>query len=613
MLVGIDLGTTNSLVACFRDGKAQVIPNRLGKLLTPSVVAIDENGMILVGEVAREYGMLHPLSVASVFKRSMGTNRIFELDGMNFSAEELSRFVLRSLKEDAEVFLGCEVDQAIISVPAYFNDLQRKATKRAGELAGLKVARIINEPTAAAIAHGVGGAAARPSEQTKETGVSLVAVTSVQAAQDVQEEPKDERCLVFDLGGGTFDVSVLEFFACIMEVHAIAGDNFIGGQDFTELLETMFLARIGVARTVLDERAQVELTRAAEEAKCKFSTCVAPAETAAAAPETPAAADAHSETPTVTMTWVFANKTYSESFTLEEYEQACQPLLERLRRPIERSLRDADIHLNEIDRIILVGGATRLPVVRHFVEKVFRRAPETLVDPDTAVALGAALQCGMKMRDAEISEVVLTDVCPFTLGTEVVAGNGTFEESGHFLPIIERNTVIPVSRRQRVSTVYDNQTQVMVKILQGESRMAANNLLLGDITVAVPPAPRGGQAIDIIFTYDVNSLLEVEVCVVSTGETHKIVVQNEEHKISDEQAAQRFERLSYLKQNPREDEANRLQLLRGERMYEEATGKRREEIDAAMLSFDRALARQDFYEIEIAREQLRKFLDSLEQ
>jgi molecular chaperone HscC len=287
--------------------------------------------------------------------------------------------------------------------------------------------------------------------------------------------------------------------------------------------------------------------------------------------------------------------------------------LERLRRPIERSLRDADIHLNEIDRIILVGGATRLPVVRHFVEKVFRRAPETLVDPDTAVALGAALQCGMKMRDAEISEVVLTDVCPFTLGTEVVAGNGTFEESGHFLPIIERNTVIPVSRRQRVSTVYDNQTQVMVKILQGESRMAANNLLLGDITVAVPPAPRGGQAIDIIFTYDVNSLLEVEVCVVSTGETHKIVVQNEEHKISDEQAAQRFERLSYLKQNPREDEANRLQLLRGERMYEEATGKRREEIDAAMLSFDRALARQDFYEIEIAREQLRKFLDSLEQ
>ena len=583
MLVGIDLGTTNSLVACFRDGCAQVIPNRLGKFLTPSVVAIDENGMILVGETARAYGMLHPLSVASVFKRSMGTDRVFELDGMNFSAEELSRFVLRSLKEDAEVYLGCDVDEAIISVPAYFNDLQRKATKRAGELAGLKVSRIINEPTAAAIAHGVGGMAARPTEQTAATGMGTIAV------QAAQGDSADERCLVFDLGGGTFDVSVLEFFACIMEVHAIAGDNFIGGQDFTELLETMFLARIGIARSVLDERAQAELAKAAETAKCRFS-----------------------ENDTVNMTWSFAGTPYTESFTLDEYEQACQPLLERLRRPIERSLRDADVHLDELDRIILVGGATRLPVVRRFVEKVFRRAPEALVDPDTAVALGATLQCSMKMRDAEIREVVLTDVCPFTLGTEVVAGNGTFEEAGHFLPIIERNTVIPVSRRQRVSTVYDNQSQVEVKILQGESRMASNNLLLGQITVAVPPAPRGQEAIDIIFTYDVNSLLEVEVRIVSTGETHKMVVQNEEHKISDEEAAARFERLSYLKQNPREDEANRLQLLRGERMYEEATGERREAIDAAMMAFDRALNKQDFYEIEVAREQLRKFLDSLE-
>ena len=290
----------------------------------------------------------------------------------------------------------------------------------------------------------------------------------------------------------------------------------------------------------------------------------------------------------------------------------CRRVLERLRRPIERSLRDADVHLEDIDRIVLVGGATRLPVVRHFVEKVFRRKPETLVDPDTAVALGAALQCGMKMRDAEISEVVLTDVCPFTLGTEVVAGNGTFEEAGQFLPIIERNTVIPVSRRQRVSTVYDNQSQVVVKILQGESRMAANNLLLGEISASVPAGPRGQEAIDVIFTYDVNSLLEVEVCILSTGEVHKMVVQNEEHKISDEEAAARFERLSYLKQNPREDEANRLQLLRGERMYEEATGQRREMIDAAMMEFDRVLNRQDFYEIEVARERLRKFLDTLE-
>ena len=563
MLVGIDLGTTNSLVACFRNGQAEVIPNRLGKLLTPSVVAIDNEGMILVGETAREYGLMNPLSVASVFKRSMGTDREFTLNGMTFNAEELSRFVLRSLKEDAEVDLGCPVDEAIISVPAYFNDLQRKATKHAGELAGLNVSRIINGPTAAAIAHGVGNA--------------------------LEGEPADERCLVFDLGGGTFDVSILEFFACIMEVHAIAGDNYVGGEDFTDLLTTMFLARIGVARSILDVRTMAELMHAAEQAKCQFSV--------------------GNE---ATMTATVNGEEHSETFTLDEYEKACAPLLERLSRPIERSLRDADVHLDEIDRIVLVGGATRLPVIQNFVEKVFKRKPERLVDPDTAVALGAAMQCGMKMRDADISEVVLTDVCPFTLGTEVVAGNGSFEEAGHFLPIIERNTVIPVSRRQRVSTAHDNQTAVRVKILQGESRMAANNLLLGEIECPVPVGPKGSEAIDIVFTYDVNSLLEVEVCIVSTGETRKLIVQNDENKISDAEAERRFERLAYLKQNPREDEPNRLQLLRGERLYEESTGERREAINAAMLEFDRTLSRQDFYEIEVARERLRQFLDGIE-
>lgn len=577
MLVGIDLGTTNSLVACFRDGKAEVIPNRLGKLLTPSVVAIDDNDMILVGETAKEYGALHPLSVASVFKRSMGTDREFSLNGMTFRAEELSRFVLRSLKEDAEVFLGCKVDEAIISVPAYFNDLQRKATKQAGEAAGLKVSRIINEPTAAAIAHGVGC-----------NVVSDNATTSITAAA-VDVDLADERCLVFDLGGGTLDVSILEFFACIMEVHAIAGDNFIGGEDFTDLLAELFLARIGYSRTLLDTQSAFDLMRAAEVAKCGFSS-----------------------NETVTMTCIINGTPHMETFTLDEYETACAPLLERIRRPIERSLRDAEVRLDELDRIILVGGATRLPVVRHFVEKVFKRPVQALVDPDTAVALGAALQCGMKMRDAEISEVVLTDVCPFTLGTEVIADNGLFEENGHYLPIIERNTVIPVSRRQRVFTAHDNQTKVLVKIFQGESRMTANNLLLGEIEVDVPRAPQGKEAIEIVFTYDVNSLLEVEVHIVSTGEMKKIIVQNDENKLSDREAEERFARLAYLKQNPREDEPNRLQILRGERLYEESLGADREAIANAMMDFDHALLRQDFYEIEIARERLKLFLDSFE-
>ncbi len=577
MLVGIDLGTTNSLVACFRDGKAEVIPNRLGEFLTPSVVAIDENDMILVGKVAKEYATLHPTHAASVFKRAMGTDREFTLNGMTFRAEELSRFVLRSLKEDAEVFLGEKVDEAIISVPAYFNDLQRKATKEAGEAAGLTVSRIINEPTAAAIAHGVG------CNIVSEKTTSIVTTT----AGDV--DLPDERCLVFDLGGGTLDVSILEFFACIMEVHAIAGDNFIGGEDFTELLAELFLARIGYSRNLLDTQSTFEVMRVAERAKCDFS-----------------------KSNNVTMTCTINDVAHTETFSLKEYEAACAPLLERIRRPIERSLRDAEVKLDELDRIILVGGATRLPVVRNFVEKVFKRPVQTLVDPDTAVALGAALQCGMKMRDADISEVVLTDVCPFTLGTEVVADNGLFEETGHYLPIIERNTVIPVSRRQRVYTAHDNQTKVLVKIFQGESRMTANNLLLGEIEVDVPCAPQGQEAIEIVFTYDVNSLLEVEVHIVSTGEMKKIIVQNDEKKLSAEEAENRFKRLAYLKQNPREDEPNRLQILRGERLYEESLGQDREAIAEAMMDFDRALSRQDFYEIEIAREHLKLFLDSLE-
>ncbi|MBQ2699370.1 MAG: molecular chaperone HscC [Firmicutes bacterium] len=559
MMIGIDLGTTNSLAACFRGGEAEMIPNRLGKYLTPSVVSVDENGTVYVGETAKERGILHPLQTAAVFKRSMGTEKEYTLAGKKFRAEDLSALVLRSLKEDAEAYLGEEVTEAIISVPAYFNDMQRKATTRAGELAGLTVSRIINEPTAAAIAYGMGS------------------------------RGEDARYLVFDLGGGTFDVSVLELYGPIMEVHAIAGDNFIGGEDFTALLATMYLEKAAVAPESLDIRTLNEVTKAAEECKCAF-------------------ADSNE----VSMTCSIDDQPYTMKLTLAEYEKACAPLLDKLRRPIERSLRDAGVSLADIDKIVLVGGATRLPVVRRFVTKLFGRIPGMLVDPDQAVALGAALQCGMKARDKEIKEVVLTDVCPFTLGTEIQVHNGYFEESGHYLPIIERNTVIPVSRTQTVYTANDNQTRVNVKVLQGESRLATNNLLLGEISVPVPPGPKGKEAVDITYTYDINSLLEVEIHVQSTGVRRKTIIQNEQNRISDEEAAARLEQLQYLKQNPREDEANRLQLLRGERLYEEAAGPQRMLIDQAIMDFERVLNGQDRTEIELARKKLTKQLDAFE-
>ena len=558
MMIGIDLGTTNSLAACFRNGAAEIIPNRLGKHLTPSVVSVDADGTVYVGETAKERGMLHPLETARVFKRSMGTEKEYVLGGRKFRAEELSGLVLRSLKEDAEAYLGEEVTEAIISVPAYFNDLQRKATKQAGELAGLHVSRIINEPTAAAIAYGM------------------------------DRQGSDARYLVFDLGGGTFDISVLELYGSIMEVHAIAGDNFIGGEDFTALLCTMYLEKAAIAPETLDIRTMNEVFKAAEACKCAFC-----------------------ENSEVTMSCSVDGQTYEMCLTLAEYEKACAPLLEKLRRPIERSLRDAGVGLKDIDQIILVGGATRLPVIRRFVTRLFGRIPGMLVDPDEAVALGAALQCGMKARDREIREVVLTDVCPYTLGTEIVANNGVFEENGHYLPIIERNTVIPVSRTQTVYTAHDNQTRVNVKILQGESRMACHNLLLGEVSVPVPSGPKGQEAVDITYTYDVNALLEVEIFVHSTGVRRKIIIQNEQNGISEEEAAARMEKLQYLKQNPRDEEANRLQLLRGERLYEEMPEKRYE-IDRALMAFEQALLRQDRTGIEQARKQLSCFLDAIE-
>jgi len=558
MLIGIDLGTTNSLAACFRNGKAEIIPNRLGDKLTPSVVSVDSKGTVFVGKSAKERAAVYPLEGASVFKRNMGTEREYLFGDWKLRAEELSSLVLRSLKEDAEAYLGEPVTDAIISVPAYFNDLQRKATKRAGELAGLNVVRIINEPTAAAIAHGM-------------------------------TEQKDARYLVFDLGGGTFDVSVLELYDTVMEVHAIAGDNFIGGEDFTELLYNLFLNYAGIRKEDLDLRTANEIRKNAESCKCAFSN-----------------------SNEIFMCCNVNGNIHAMKLTLDEYERACAPLLERLRRPVERSLRDAGVTLAEVDKVVLVGGATRSPVIRRFVKKLFNREPSVAVNPDEAVAIGAALQCGMKLRDKEIREVVLTDVCPFTLGTEVMVDNGIFEEAGHYLPIIERNTVIPVSRTQTVCTAHDNQTRIVVKILQGESRMAQNNLLLGEISVPVPSGPKGKEAIDITYTYDVNALLEVEVFVQSTKTRRKLLIQGSDNPLSQEDAQKRMEQLQYLKQNPRDEEANRLVLLRGERLYEEAVSDRRVAIDRAVMEFERALKKQDRTEIERARKKLEQFLDDIE-
>lgn len=560
MIIGIDLGTTNSLVAYFTEEGSKIIPNRLGDYLTPSIVSIDESGQVYVGKTAKERAIVYPQYTASVFKRSIGTEKEFELGDKKFSAMELSSFVLRSLKEDAETFLGETVLEAVISVPAYFNDLQRKATKQAGELAGLKVERIISEPTAAAISYGL----------------------------DKQEA--HTKFLVFDLGGGTFDVSILELYKNIMEVRAVAGDNYLGGEDFTNILYYLFLQRNNLEEAQLPLKTVSHIKKQAEISKINFSK------------------ENHS-----IIKCKIGEKYLETTITLEDYEQACQFLLAKIKRPIERSLKDAKVKLSDIQDVILVGGATRLPVIRKFVGKLFGRFPNCSVNPDEAVALGAAIQAGMKERNSAIKEVILTDVCPFTLGTEVVVEREDSRmESGHFFPIIERNTVIPVSRTERLYTAHDNQTKVCVKILQGESRFAKNNLLLGELDLKVPKGKAGEEAIDITYTYDINAILEVEATIISTKEKKKILIQKEGTTMTKEEAEERIKEISYLKINPREEEENKLILFRGERLYEEAIGEIRNKIDCYLQRFEIILDKQDRAEIELARKELKEIFDEIE-
>ena len=560
-VIGIDLGTTNSLVAYYTDEGPKVIPNRFGEVLTPSVVSIDENDNIFVGKTAIERMQLYPETSAAVFKRSMGSDKKFELGSKSFTAEELSSFVLRSLKEDAETFLGEEVTEAVISVPAYFNDMRRKSTKRAGELAGLKVERIISEPTAAAIAYGL------------------------------YNDTKPAKNLVFDLGGGTFDVSILDYFPPILEVRAVAGDNFLGGEDFTEVLERMFFEKNEkVRKEALDYRELKMIHRQAELAKKSFS-----------------------ESGTAVMKCKIGEEIIETEISEKEYDKECEDLYEKIRGPVKRALADAKLKLSDIDKIVLVGGATRLPGVRSFVSKLFKTFPDTTVNPDEAVALGAAIQGAMKERRESIKEVVLTDVCPFTLGTDVsVDLGGNHRESGHFFPIIERNTVIPASRTERFYTVRDDQTKIDIEVLQGESRMARNNLLLGTLELEVPKGKAGDQAVDVTYTYDINSILEVEVTVVATGKKVRKIIKGQYTEMTDEEIEKRFQELSYLKIHPRDQEENKLVLLRCERLYEESLGMDREYIEEQVRKFELALASQDKRMIEKERKALTEFLDEWE-
>ncbi|KOO41194.1 molecular chaperone HscC [Priestia koreensis] len=559
--IGIDLGTSNSLVAYWSEDGPKIIPNVLGKNLTPSIVSVDDNGEILVGDVAKERLITHPNLTVSTFKRHMGTNKNYILGSHRFSPEELSSFVLQSLKKDAEAALNEEITSAVISVPAYFNDRQRKATKRAAELAGLKVERLISEPTAAAIAYGF------------------------------HQHEDDTKFLVFDLGGGTFDVSILELFDGVMEVKSIAGDNFLGGEDFTELLMNYFVSVEKIDPNSLTPQQLSVLFKQAEQCKRQIGEMNQSAE----------------------MNLHLEDRLHTVTIQRSQFDKLTQPLLLRVRNPIERALRDADLHVSEIDAVILIGGATRMPMIKNTVSKMFGKLPFLTIHPDEAVALGAAVQVALKERNEAVSELILTDVCPYSLGTSISRQVGYDQySSGHFLPIIERNSPIPISRVERVNTIYDGQKFVRIDVYQGESRMVENNLKLGEFDVAIPPAPAGQEQIDIRYTYDVNGLLEVEATIVSTGEKKHMLIEQNEGGLTASEMAERMERLKDIKVHPRERTENRLLLARGERLYEESLGDKRHIVAHAIERFEQALATQDDKTIRHAAVDFTKALDEFE-
>jgi molecular chaperone HscC len=561
-ILGIDLGTTNSAAAIWRDGAPVLVPNRLGDTLTPSAVSIDDEGRVLVGLAARERQASHPTATVTAFKRFMGTQREVKLAGKIFTPEELSALVLRSLKEDAEAFLGAPVTEAVITVPAYFNDKQRKATRRAGELAGLKVERLINEPTAAALAYGIHNLDA------------------------------ETRFLVFDLGGGTFDVSILEIFDGIIEVRSSTGDNRLGGEDFNEvligLLRKQFAGAWGTA-TRDDDALYQRLREAAERGRRALTT---------------------GNSATLSVVW--RDTPYTLDVTTEDFETAAADLLTRLRDPVLRALRDSDIRPDSLSEIILIGGATRMPLVRRTVARMFGRFPNAQINPDEAVALGAAVQAGLKARDAALKEVVLTDVCPYSLGVDIIRqlpGGGV--EEGVFSPIIERNTAVPVSRVNRYETVRANQNKVVFGIFQGEARKVVDNVRIGQIEVAMPRRP-AGQPVDCRFTYDINGLLEVDIHIPANDQRHQLVITDPEDVVPPDEIERRRSALAALKVHPRDGEANRAALARAERCWQDFLGDKRDYVGQLIAEFQAALDTQDLRIVERARESLAEALDQLE-
>ena len=567
-MIGIDLGTTNSLATYIDDnGEIQFIKNEYGNILIPSVVGIDENDDIIVGELAKERRMMNAGETASNFKRRMGTDAKIKVKNRTFDAQMLSSFVLKHLKENAEKQLNEKINRAIISVPAYFNDKQRRDTKMAAELAGLTVERLINEPTAAALS----------------LGSNIL--------------NQNLKFIVLDLGGGTFDVTLLETFENIMDVISISGDTMLGGEDFTTKICEIFLKNIKLEITDLSRDERTKLYTKADRAKKLISL------------------------KDIEIELEIKGKNYKSEITQKDFREAVKPLLVKMKAAIDKALQDGNTDAREIEKVVLVGGAVKLGIIEEFTEKYFHKmrgekiyfSSENFIennklvsivaDPDTVVAYGVGVAVGMKERNKMFKERILTDVCPFTLGTELV-GN-------RFAPIIPRNTTVPTSKSEYFYTIDDYQDKVNVGIYQGESLNIDDNLFLGNFLIDVPRNIAGKEAINVRFTYDINGILEVEATVVSTGlKKSKLIVNGD---LSEEEKNEKIKMLEEIKIQSENKNKDKLLLERANRIYAEIVNTEiRNHISGYLKKYQMVVATGDRIRIQKAKESFSQFLDKID-